>query len=238
MVFWLNAFPVKSGISSMFWPLELLVRWQLDYAKHCRVLPGTYCEARDEPSPSNTMVACTHETIAIGPTCNLQCSVQFYCLNTGRILNHQSLQSFTPYPMPDQIIKRVNCIDVKEKQDCSICFLNQRAEPYEWTDEIPDDNLESQGLLEEEEVPYPDVSAKLPGVEMESEEADFTVICDEPKPDFCDLTTVALDNAGINSDNRLVQQRRMLPMSTWLTTSIRVQLWLMLMTMTLRTKSS
>ena len=87
-------------------------------------------------------------------------------------------------------------------------------------------------------MPYPDVSAKLPGVEMESEEADFTVICDEPKPDFCDLTTVARDNAGINSDNRLVQQRRMLPMPTWLTTSIRVQLWLMLMTMTLRTKSS
>jgi hypothetical protein len=37
---------------------------------------------------------------------------------------------------------------------------------------------------------------------MESEEADFTVICDEPKPDFCDLTTVALDNAGINSEKQ------------------------------------
>ena len=34
MVLWLNAFPVKNGISSMFSPRELLVRWRLDYAKH------------------------------------------------------------------------------------------------------------------------------------------------------------------------------------------------------------
>jgi hypothetical protein len=41
MVLWLNAFPVKNGISSMFSLRELLVRWCLDYAKHCRV-PGKY----------------------------------------------------------------------------------------------------------------------------------------------------------------------------------------------------
>jgi len=63
MVLWLNAFPVKNGISSMFSPRELLVRWRLDYTKHCRVLPGTYCEVHDEPSPSNTMTPRTHEAI-------------------------------------------------------------------------------------------------------------------------------------------------------------------------------
>jgi hypothetical protein len=41
IVLWLNAFPVKSGISSTFSPRELLVCWRLDYKKHCRVLPGT-----------------------------------------------------------------------------------------------------------------------------------------------------------------------------------------------------
>jgi hypothetical protein len=35
IVLWLNAFPVKSGISSTFSPCELLVRWKLDYKKHC-----------------------------------------------------------------------------------------------------------------------------------------------------------------------------------------------------------
>jgi hypothetical protein len=55
MVLWLNTFPVKDGILAAFSPWELLVQWQIDYSKHCRVLPGTYCEVHDEPSPSNTM---------------------------------------------------------------------------------------------------------------------------------------------------------------------------------------
>ena len=41
MVFWLNAFPVKTGFSGVYSPRELLVQWRLDYNKHCRVLPGT-----------------------------------------------------------------------------------------------------------------------------------------------------------------------------------------------------
>jgi hypothetical protein len=72
IVLWLNTFPVKSGISSTFSPRKLLVRWKLDYKKHCRVLPGTYCEVHDEPSPLNTMTPCTHEAIALGPMGNLR----------------------------------------------------------------------------------------------------------------------------------------------------------------------
>jgi hypothetical protein len=55
MVLWLNVFPVKDGILAVYSPRELLVRWQTDYSKHCRVLPGMYCEVHDEPSPLNTM---------------------------------------------------------------------------------------------------------------------------------------------------------------------------------------
>ena len=35
VVLWLNAFPAKSGISATYSPRELLVRWKLDYKKHC-----------------------------------------------------------------------------------------------------------------------------------------------------------------------------------------------------------
>ncbi len=55
MVLWLNAFPVKNGILAVYSPREMLVRWRMDYSKHCRVLPGTYCEVHDEPSSLNTM---------------------------------------------------------------------------------------------------------------------------------------------------------------------------------------
>jgi hypothetical protein len=112
-VLWLNAFPVKTGISVVYLPRELIVRWRLDYKKHCRVLPGTYCEVHDEPTPANTIAWQTHERIALGPMGNLQGSIKFYCLTTGRVLKRCS---FTPMLMPDRVIKWVDAIGKCEGQ--------------------------------------------------------------------------------------------------------------------------
>ncbi len=35
VILWLNAFPVKSGISQTISPQELLMHWHLDYKQHC-----------------------------------------------------------------------------------------------------------------------------------------------------------------------------------------------------------
>ncbi len=86
MVLWLTAFPVKNGILAVYSPQELLVWWQMDYSKHCRVLLGTYCEVHDEPSPLNTMTPRMHKAIAMGLTRNLQGTVKFFCLTMGCIL--------------------------------------------------------------------------------------------------------------------------------------------------------
>ncbi|KAL7531043.1 hypothetical protein ACHAXR_006172, partial [Thalassiosira sp. AJA248-18] len=43
-VLWLNAFPARSGISTIYSPREMLVRWKMDCKKHCRILPGSYAE--------------------------------------------------------------------------------------------------------------------------------------------------------------------------------------------------
>jgi len=72
VVLWLNAFPTKSRISATYSSQGPLVCWKLDYKKHCRVLPGTYCETHDEPVPSNTMTPRTYECITCGLTDNLQ----------------------------------------------------------------------------------------------------------------------------------------------------------------------
>jgi hypothetical protein len=174
IVLWLNAFPVKSGISAVYLPWELIIRWRLDYKKHCHVLPGTYCEVHDELTPTNTMAWQMHECIALGPMGNLQGSVKFYCLMTGRVLKRRS---FTPMPMPDWVIKRVDAIGEREGQGLTFRFLNRQKEPYEWTDEVPEDDTDFQGLLEnEEEAVYLDVSTELPGVELEAEERDFTPV--------------------------------------------------------------
>jgi hypothetical protein len=142
-----------------------------------------------------------HKCIALGPTGNLQGSVKFYCLTTGRVLKRRS---FTPMPMPDRVIKRVNAIGVREGQKRTFHFLNQRKEPFEWTDSLPKDDPEFQGLVEnEDEAPFLDVSAELPGVVLESEERDFTPITDEPEEDIRDLARAALHNAGIDPDQQI-----------------------------------
>jgi hypothetical protein len=203
IVLWLNAYPVKTGVSSIYSPREVLVRLHLDYKKHCRVLPGTYCKVHDKPSPSNTIVPQRHKGIALGPTGNLQGTVKLYCLNTGRMLKRRS---FMPLPMPDSMIQQVNIIGLKEEQGRSFLFLNRQKEPYKWTNKVPEDDLEFQGLLEadaEEAAAYPNISAELPGVELTSKEDDYPAITEEPEADFQHLAAAALDNAGINTVARL-----------------------------------
>jgi hypothetical protein len=195
VVLWLNAFPVKNGISAVHSPRELLICWKLDYNKHCQVLPGTYCKVHDKPSLSNTMTPRTHKAIAVGPTGNLQGSVKFYSLTTGRIIKQRL---FTPMPMPDRVIKCINAIGLRERQGRVFCFLNQQLAPFEWTDSVPEDDNKFQGLLEEEDTVFPDISAKLPGVELEAEEAAFQMVEDEQDPLFKELAAAALDNTGIN----------------------------------------
>ena len=110
---WLNVFPVKSGVCETFSPREILLRWRMDAKKHCRVLPGSYCEVHDEPNLTNTTVSRTHKGISLGPTGNLQGSVKFYCLNTFRVLKQRA---FTEIPMPTAVIDKVDKIGKKENQ--------------------------------------------------------------------------------------------------------------------------
>jgi hypothetical protein len=106
--------------------------------------------------------------------------------------------------MPDRVIKRVNAIGLREKQGRTFWFLNRRQEPYEWTDTILEDDPKFQGLLEDkEEAAYPDISAEFPGVELESKEVNYAAVTDEPVPNFEQLAATALDNAGIDPQDRL-----------------------------------
>ena len=74
-------------------------------------------------------------------------------------------------------------------------------------DTVPEDDPDFQGLLEEP-APYPDLSTDLPGVALEDENMDLQVVTDEPEPDFAELAAAALDNAGINADERIQAAQR------------------------------
>ena len=114
-------------------------------------------------------------------------------------------RSFTPMPMSNRVVKRVNTIGEREGQGRTFRFLNRRKETYEWTDKVPKDDNDFQGLLEDEEeaAPYLDISAELPGVELKAEEREFQTILDNPEPDFWDMAAAALHNTGID-DNKAV----------------------------------
>ncbi len=49
------------------------------------------------------------------------------------------------------------------------------------------------------------INAELPGVELESEEADFAFATEEPEPNFWELAAAALDKGGINPNDRLYE---------------------------------
>ncbi len=98
----------------------------------------------------------------------------------------------------------MDAIGEREGQGQTSRFLNQQKELYKWTDEVPEDDTDFQGLLKnEEEAVYSDVSTELPGVELEAEERDFTPVSDEPEADFRELVAAVHHNAGIGTEERL-----------------------------------
>ena len=65
---------------------------------------GEYDEVHDDPSPTNSMKSLTQKCLGLGPTVNLQGYYKFLDVITGNKLNKQA---WTPMPIPDAIIKRV-----------------------------------------------------------------------------------------------------------------------------------
>ena len=57
--------------------------------------------------------------------------------------------------MSDRVITRINTIGAREGQDRTFHFLNRRKETFEWTDSVPEDDPEFQGLLKNKgEAPF------------------------------------------------------------------------------------
>jgi hypothetical protein len=127
IVLWLNAFPMKSGVSATLSPCKLVLCHKLDFAKHCKAPFGSYCESYNEPVPLNMMVSRTSPAIVLGPTGNIQGMYKLLNLAMGKKIKcHQ----FTAYPMPDSVIKKVEpwannyCLECLIFQTETECCLN------------------------------------------------------------------------------------------------------------------
>ena len=75
----------------------------MDLKKNCQCEFGENVESRDDYVVTNDMKRRTHESIAIGPSGNLQDTHKVFYLKTGLVLKRR-VNTFVS--MPDQVIKK------------------------------------------------------------------------------------------------------------------------------------
>ena len=175
-ILWLNASPVKNGISEEFSPREIIMRRALDFVKHARAQFGEYIEADWHDSPSNTMKARTYPAIYLGPTGNIQGTIKALDLNTGEV---KKPRTFTPYPMPDRVIKAVNKWGKRDmerdarSQECRLEFRNRVKERFAWdNDDLEEEIANDRDAIRssaDRTIAHANLPAEHPGITLESE---------------------------------------------------------------------
>ena len=103
VIFWLNALPPSPSVGGNLSPRQIVTGLTIDYAKHCHLQFGKYSQVHEDHN--NTMQERTTGAIALQPTGNAQGAYFFMSLTTGQILNRQS---FTPLPLPQDVINSVH----------------------------------------------------------------------------------------------------------------------------------
>ena len=107
----LNFFPPKGGISPIYSPRMILHQEPLDYKKHCSIPFGTYVQAHNEPTPSNTQYARTLDCIYLRYVDNMQGGHELLDLHTGRTIKRRTV---TPLPMTQNVIDLVQAMAKKD----------------------------------------------------------------------------------------------------------------------------
>ncbi|KAL7474817.1 hypothetical protein ACHAW6_002980 [Cyclotella cf. meneghiniana] len=189
-VLFMNAYVDKQGISDEYSPREIILRWQLDWRKHCKYHFGAYGQAYDDPNPAetNTQAPRSRNIVCVGPMGNMQGSYYFLDLDTKAIIKRRK---FTELPIPDSIIRRIERWGKKDRQDGLIRFCDRNNDPFDWTDEqgpLIDDNAPDP-----EPAAFPDIPAEMPGVVLESS---VPAMVTPPCPTEEERMAAAIDNAG------------------------------------------
>jgi hypothetical protein len=136
--FWLNMFPPTDGVSKTMSPRAIIVGGELDYAKHCRLEFGTYCQVHEEHD--NSMATRTTGAIALRPTGNTQGEYYFFSLATSRRLNRNR---WTELPMPADVINRVYTLSRRDLAVAGLLFADRNGHDPDDGDPNYDDDDES-----------------------------------------------------------------------------------------------
>ena len=85
-VTFINAYPDEQGVYTKYLPSEIILKWQLDFVKHCHAQFGSYCLTYKEPNKTNTIEGCTQQAICLGPTGNFQRNHKFMYLERAQVI--------------------------------------------------------------------------------------------------------------------------------------------------------
>ena len=90
---------------------------------------GEYVKVHEENNFTSSTKPRTRPAICMGPTENIQGSIEFMCVETGRKIVRWS---YTKLPMTDSIIKKVEGLAEKDRANNELFFRNQQREIFEW----------------------------------------------------------------------------------------------------------
>ena len=127
-----NTIPAAPGFSTVYSPRGIVTGRKLYTARDCKVQFGTYVEATEDASVTNTVHVRTHNCITLRISGNRQGSTMCFDLQT---INAVTRCVVTELPMPDRITALVNRLDSQargNKYADDVQFLNCKQEFFEW----------------------------------------------------------------------------------------------------------
>ena len=136
-IFWLNTLPPSHSVEGNLSPRQIFTCITIDYVKHFRLQFGDY--ARVHKAHDNTMKERTTGAILLRTTGNAQGAYFFVSLTTARRLNRQS---FTPLPLPQEVINGVHSLGRRNPKGINIRDRDRRPflEPEDRKNNDEDDS--------------------------------------------------------------------------------------------------
>jgi Reverse transcriptase (RNA-dependent DNA polymerase) len=126
VVFWLNSFPARDGVSNDMSPRCIMTGKEIDYNKHVRLEFGEYVQTHEEHD--NSMIDRTLGAICLGPTGNEHGTHWFMCVASGARI---ARTRWTALPMPKEVIQRVSGIGRRQGMPVTLTFGDRHAREIE-----------------------------------------------------------------------------------------------------------
>ena len=120
---WLNMFPPKGGVSMHYSPQAIVTNKPLDYNQNCKYAFGSYVQALQENTPTNSPAAQTLDCIFLDSDESPAGGYKLLHLDTNWII---TCRKITPVPLTQNVINRVEYLAHKEGLPNKLQFILQK----------------------------------------------------------------------------------------------------------------